>query len=80
METLHTDHSLIDVKPRPRKLYIDQYGNRFYASTRKELKAQIPGKVSLMYVDKANGDVMITGYVIGAHWLTEYVPNERPAK
>lgn len=62
------------------KLYLDQYGNRFYAETLKELRKQIGGggsRVSLMYVDKKNGDVMTTGYVIGGHWLTAYQPLEK---
>jgi hypothetical protein len=62
-----------------RRLFVDQYGNRFYARTRKELKAQIPGRVSIMYIDKMDGRVVRCGYVIGQHWLTEYAPVERAA-
>lgn len=62
-----------------RKLYVDQYGNRFYAGTLKELKEQVTGRVSIMYVDTKDGKTMRTGYVIGQHWLTEYVPNRREA-
>lgn len=66
---------------RKSKLYVDQYGNRFHASTLKELKERhcIPGKVSIMYRDKPKGPPVRVGYVIGQHWLTEYVVNERPA-
>lgn len=53
------------------KLYIDQYGNHFWAKTRKELSEQIKGKVSLMYQDGAD-NVYKIGYVIGQHWLTCY--------
>jgi hypothetical protein len=53
-------------------LYIDQYGNKFVASTLKELRQQIPGRCSKMYVDKTNGATMHVGYVIGKHWLTMY--------
>lgn len=63
-----------------RKLYIDQYGNRFWACTLKELRSQIGGggsRVSTMYRDKKNGPPVRIGYVIGQHWLTAYVPLER---
>jgi hypothetical protein len=63
-----------------RKLFIDQYGNRFYAKSVKDLRSQIGGggsRVSPMYVDRDNGDVIQTGYVIGQHWLTAFVPFER---
>jgi hypothetical protein len=53
-------------------LYIDQYGNKFYAKTRKELKEQIPGRIGKMYIDKENGQSACIGYVIGQHWLTAY--------
>ncbi len=59
-----------------RLLYVDQYGQKFYASTLKELKAQIPGKVSKMYWDSnfTKGPVKTyhVGYVIGKHWLNAY--------
>lgn len=61
------------------KLYIDQYGNKFWARTLKELRAQIPGRCSKMYVDKKDGSTVHTGYVIGQHWLTAFVPWEQPA-
>ena len=56
-------------------LYIDQYGNKFYASTVKELRSQIGmggSRVSKMYVDKKDGRTVQIGYVIGGHWLTAY--------
>jgi hypothetical protein len=59
------------------KLYIDQYGNRFYANTLKELRAQIGNggsKVSRMYQDAKDGKTYVVGYVIGQHWLTAYEP------
>lgn len=61
------------------KLYIDQYGNKFWARTLKELRAQISGPCSKMYVDKKDGSTVHCGYVIGEHWLTAFVPWERPA-
>jgi hypothetical protein len=53
-------------------LYIDQYGQRFQASTLRELREQIPGRVSKMYQDKRNGSTVHVGYVIGSHWLTAF--------
>ncbi len=64
---------------KPSRLFLDQYGNRFYAKTVVELKNQIPGKVSIMYQDKADGSTWRTGYVIGQHWLTEFARVEKPA-
>lgn len=61
-------------------LWVDQYGNKFYADTLKKLKAQIPGRVSKMYWE--NRDQSITyhvGYVIGDHWLNGYVQMRKPA-
>ena len=61
-------------------LYIDQYGNKFFAKTVKELRSMIGGggsRVSKMYRDKPNGKVIHVGYVIGNHWLSAYVPFER---
>ncbi len=61
------------------RLFVDQYGNRFYAATRKELKAQIPGRIGIMYADKKDGRTVRIGYVIGQHWLREYAPVEKAA-
>lgn len=58
-------------------LYIDQYGNHFYAKTLKELREQITGRVSIMYRDKKDGPTVRVGYVIGQHWLQCYVPLEQ---
>ena len=57
-------------------LYLDQYGNRFWAATRKELAAQIRGAVSIMY----HGHSDAIGYVIGQHWLTRYQISIKPPK
>jgi hypothetical protein len=59
-------------------LYIDQYGSRFHAPTLKALRAQVPGRVGRMYVDKKDGGTVHCGYVIGKHWLTAYAPVEVP--
>ena len=60
-------------------LYLDQYGNRFFADTVKELRAQIPGRCSKMYVDNKKGETFHVGYVIGRHWLTMYRRVEKKA-
>lgn len=60
------------------KLYVDQYGKKFYAPSLAELRKQIPGRASPMYVDKKDGSTMRVGVVIGNHWLIEYLPNEQP--
>jgi hypothetical protein len=56
-------------------LYLDQYGNRFWAKTIKELRNQIGmggSKVSKMYQGKKDGSTVHTGYVVGQHWLTAF--------
>lgn len=74
-------------QPQPRvrvmngklRLYIDQWGNRFYASTVKELREQIGmggSRVSKMYVDKKDGRTVHVGYVVGRHWLSMFAPVE----
>jgi len=62
-------------------LWVDQYGNHFYAPSQYALKTQhrISGKVSPMYVDRVKGPPIKIGVVIGHHWLTQYARVERPA-
>lgn len=63
-------------------LYIDQWGNRFWAKTVEELRKQIGSggsRVSKMYCDKKDGRSVHVGYVVGNHWCTAYQPVERPA-
>ena len=55
-------------------VYIDQYGQRFYAATVRELRTQIPGRCSKMYIDAKDGHSYHIGYVIGQLWLTKYAP------
>jgi len=68
---------------KPRNLYIDQHGNRFYANTVQELRKQIKNggsPVSKMYVDNlTSGKTYHVGYVIGGHWLTGYIQMRNPA-
>lgn len=59
-------------------LYLDQYGNTFFASTVKELREKVGGgRVSKMYVDLCSARPKHCGYVIGKHWLTAYAPYEK---
>ena len=60
-------------------LYLDQYGNRWFARTVRELREQIGGRVSRMFCDKADGSTVHVGYVVGQHWCTAFRPYEREA-
>lgn len=58
-------------------LYIDQYGNKWWASTVRELRSKIGGggsRVSRMFRDYKDGTVAHVGYVVGSHWCEGYVP------
>jgi hypothetical protein len=58
-------------------LYIDQYGNKYFASTVKELRSKIGNggsKVSKMYIDGKGFETYHVGYVIGRYWLRAYKP------
>ena len=64
------------------KMYLNQYGSKYFARTRKELIAKVcpytkSPKVSIMYCDKKDGTTVRVGYIISDHWLTEYLPSER---
>lgn len=60
-------------------LWLDQYGNRFKSTTLAELRRQIPGRCSKMFVDKKDGRTVHVGYVIGQHSLSAFRPVELPA-
>lgn len=60
-------------------LFIDQYGGKHWASSRKDLRRQLPGRISKMYRDKKDGSIVHIGYVIGPLWLTAYQHVEVPA-
>ena len=65
------------IDKKAKRLFIDQYGNRFFAHTVKELRKQIGmggSKVGKMYRDRKDGSTIHTGYIIGGHWLTMYAP------
>lgn len=64
-------------------MYMDQYGYKYFAQTRKELiQAVCPytksPKVSIIYKDKKDGSTVRCGYVISHHWLSAYTPVETP--
>ena len=63
-------------------LFLDQWGNRWWASTVKELRSHIGmggSRVRKMYVDKKDGRSVHIGDVVGQHWLTAYQRVENPA-
>lgn len=61
-------------------LYLDQFGNKWTASTVAELRRKIGGgRIAKMYADKTDGRTMHTGYVVGQHWCTAFQPVETPA-
>ena len=55
-------------------LYLSQYGDKFYATTLKELREQVRGRCSIMCNETEYGEVYRAGYVIGELWLMAYVP------
>lgn len=64
-------------------LYMDQFGNHFYARSVKELRQQIGrggSRISRLYQDRKDGSVVHTGYVIGGHWLMMFEPVEIPIR
>ena len=65
------------------RLYINQYGEKYFAKSIKELRRKVENggsRVSKMYIDRKDGNETIhIGYVIGKHWLTAYAPVEIPA-
>lgn len=68
---------MLKIERKAKRLFVDQYGNRFYSHTVKELRKQIEmggSRVEKMYCDRKDGSVVHTGYIIGNHWLTMYAP------
>ena len=59
---------------RTNYLWIDQQGNQFQATSIRQLRKQIPGRVSPMYVDTKSGKTLRVGVVIGKHWLRQFAP------
>lgn len=68
---------MLKIDRKAKRLFIDQYGNKFFVNTVKELRRQIGmggSKVEKMYCDRKDGSVIHAGYVIGKHWLSMYAP------
>ena len=62
------------------RLYLDQWGNKWFAKTVKELCKKVGySKARRMYCDKKDGSTKHIGYVVGPHWLTAYTPYEGDA-
>ena len=63
-------------------LYLDQYGNYFYARTVRELREKVGSsgsRIAKMYVENgADGEPRHVGYVIAGHWLKMFAPIELP--
>ena len=63
-------------------LYLDQYGNHFYARTVRELREKVGSsgsRIAKMYVENgADGEPRHVGYVIAGHWLKMFAPIELP--
>ena len=61
-------------------LYVDQHKRLIWARTVRELRDRAGGgRISKMYCDKADGQIVHIGYVIGRRWFSAYVPLEKPA-
>ena len=63
-------------------LYLDQYGNHFFARTVRELKEKVGrsgSRIAKMYVENgADGEPRHVGYVIAGHRLKMFAPIELP--
>ena len=63
-------------------LYLDQFGNYFYAGTVRELRRKVGSsgsRIAKMYVrNGADGEPRHIGYVIAGHWLRVFAPIELP--
>lgn len=65
------------IETKAKRLFIDQYGNKEYAFTIKELRSKVGmggSKVSKMYISTKDGKTKHVGYVIGQHWFSMYAP------
>lgn len=61
-------------------LYLDQWGNRWFARTVAELCEQVGRqRVAKMYRDRKDGSTCHVGYVVGQHWCEAFEPVRRPA-
>lgn len=64
---------------KPMILWVDQYGDKVWARTVKELREKVGGgKVSKMYHDFKEGPPAHVGYVVGSRWFNAFLPMRRP--
>jgi len=69
------------VKKEIYRLFIDQYGEKIFARTVKELcKKAGRTKAKRMYIDTEKNGTLHIGYVVGRRWFTEYMPVRRKIK
>ena len=63
-------------------LYLDQFGNYFYARTVRELRGKVGSsgsRIAKVYVrNGADGEPRHIGYIIAGHWLRVLAPIELP--
>lgn len=58
-------------------LFIDQYGQRIFARTVRELRSKVGGgRVFKIYRDKQDGRTVHCGYGIGTRWFNMFAPVE----
>jgi len=64
-------------KAKTTYLWIDQYGNKEWARTQRELRDRCGGgRISPMYCDRKDGRTVRRGVVVGQRWFTQYAPVE----
>ena len=74
------NHGKVRKMNKPMHLWIDQYGQREWARTVKELREKCGGgRVAKMYCDMKDGRTVQTGYVIGRRWFNRFAPVEKAA-
>lgn len=63
---------------KPMILWVDQYGQKIWARTIKELREKCGGgKVSKMYEEFKDGSFQV-GYGVGSRWFSAFLPMRRP--
>lgn len=62
------------MKNKKQFMAIDQYGRTYHNLThpRRDLREKLGGRVSKMFIDDKDGNVLHVGYVIGQFWLQVY--------
>ncbi len=57
-------------------LYIDQYGNKTWANSARELQRKYGGRLFKVYRDKKDGRSVHVGYGVGKLWFSAFLPFE----